>query len=353
MNEYFISFYGCVSYKTDRNVPLERTNCCSGVTPPSPLPAEEGTGEGGWNDVFQPKFYHAPDSADYEKVECRCSECPNPCGQKKLLYRCHLGNLTKKEFEYFKNEISPSSAFAPNTNIESPDYALHSLDDISLDSLKEREDHIEARKTFERLPGWNFQKQITKVMGRLQCLAERIRELRQESPPTPSAAGIRKINLFYRIEKEILKEVFRDKIKVVRQKMAKLEAILAKLESRKSRLKAELKESLQDLQEYEVPTGSGLDTTTEQTSIFELPDEAKGRWVELDDYLNHKINAARPKGGRKRLQHNRSTITWSPENPVIGRDTDGNIMKRTGDNQYNYRYRYFLLHENDLTIVTR
>jgi len=324
MTEYFVSFYGCVSNKTERKVPLNKAR-----------------------------------DAGFEMIDCGCSECPNPCGQKKLFYRCHLGNMTEKEFEHFKNEISPSGAFAPNTNIESPDYVLHSLNDICLDSLKEREDHIEARKTFERLPGWDFQTQRTKVMGRLQCIAERIRELRQENSPTPSVAEIKNINLFYRIEKEILKEVFRDKIRAVRQKKARLEAILAKLGSKESRLKMELKESLQDLQEYELPTESEtntvpeLATTTEQEGIFDPPDETKGRWVELENYLNYKINVARPKGGQKRLQKNRSTVTWSTENPEIGRDIDGNIMKRTGDNQYNYRYLYFLLYENDLTIVTQ
>ena len=95
-----------------------------------------------------------------------------------------------------------------------------------------------------------------------------------------------------------------------------------------------------------IDTADGID-------IADFIDESKGKMVEMADYLDYKINKQRPKGGKKRLQNNRSTIAWSVKNPSIGRDVDGNICERTGDNQYNYRYQYFLLHENNLTLVTK
>ena len=95
--------------------------------------------------------------------------------------------------------------------------------------------------------------------------------------------------------------------------------------------------------------------STEQRDILDLLDETKGRWVSQKDFLDYSINANRHKFTLKTLQHNREgdSIKWSTKNPAIGQDGLGNFLERTGNCQYSYRYRYFLLHKFDKTITSQ
>jgi hypothetical protein len=111
---------------------------------------------------------------------------------------------------------------------------------------------------------------------------------------------------------------------------------------------------IRDVKQYE---SKQLNTDSADTiDVFDIPSEPKdGRWVSQDDFLNENINTQSRKFTSRTLQHSRTNgnVTWSTENPAIGRDKDGNILERTGKPPKNYRYRYFLFRENDKTIVTR
>jgi len=97
-------------------------------------------------------------------------------------------------------------------------------------------------------------------------------------------------------------------------------------------------------------------TVAEQEDILDLYEKMKdqGRWVSQDDFVNKDINSNRNTYSIKTLQVYREScnVVWLLKDQTIGRDKVGNFFKRTGNNRYNYRYRYFLLREHDKTITS-
>ena len=93
----------------------------------------------------------------------------------------------------------------------------------------------------------------------------------------------------------------------------------------------------------------------EQVDILDLIGKTKGRWVSQNEFLDSGVNANRHKFTMRTLRAGREgdSIKWSTKNPAIGRDGLGNFLERTGNCQYSYRYRYFLLHEFDKTITSQ
>jgi len=159
--------------------------------------------------------------------------------------------LTDEEIEYFKQKIDESNAqpFHVNMGIDDPHYILHNINDIPIDSLVAKAEHIRAREKFERLPDWNYQRQCTKIMGRLQDVADEVRELQQYADAPASCPTEQQI-IFYRIEAAILKKFTRIKMRAVARKKARLSEKLQKwLREKLTELDAEEKGLRED---YEI-----------------------------------------------------------------------------------------------------
>ena len=90
--------------------------------------------------------------------------------------------------------------------------------------------------------------------------------------------------------------------------------------------------------------------------IADQVEKMDGRWVEPKEFLNENINKQSRKFTSRKLQHAKAkgNVVLSKKNPAIGKGSNGVFFERTGgDNKWNYRYRYFLCRENDLTIATK
>jgi len=145
--------------------------------------------------------------------------------------------LTDREFEYFKQRIDENNAqpFHGNMNIDTPHYILHNIHDIPIDSLAARAEHIRAREKFERLPDWDYQRQCTKIMGRLQDVADDVRALQQYTG-APAICPTEQEIIFYRIEAAILKKFTRIKMRAVARKKARLSERLQKWQEKLTEL---------------------------------------------------------------------------------------------------------------------
>jgi len=176
---------------------------------------------------------------------CPKESCPQRLGECEhwtLRYRCRLGDLTDEEFEYFKQKIDENNVqpFHVNMDIDNPHYILHSIKDISIVSLAAKAEHIRARKRFERLPDWNDQRQCTKIMGRVQDVADDVRELRQHDPDVSAYSPTEQEIVIYRIEAVILKKFTRFRMRAVARKKARLSERLQKwLQEKLAELDAE------------------------------------------------------------------------------------------------------------------
>ena len=166
MNEYFISFYGCL--------------CCRTT-----------------------------------------EECPNACGQKTLLYRCHLGSLTDQEIEYFKQKVEATGGFASNRPWKDhygclvPRFALHSLNDIPLELSEIREEHVRAREAFEQLTDAD---DIWQMITRLRVIAWKIIDLRY-GVSEAYFVDRRTLIIFFEIEEAIRISLRRSEISEVRKRI--------------------------------------------------------------------------------------------------------------------------------------
>jgi hypothetical protein len=314
-------------------------------------------------------------------------ECPKAC-EKKLCWRDYIGNLTEEEIKYFMKKVEEMGGFADNPSVASR-YVLHSLNDLSLDTLEAREEQIKARLLFENdyvnIFSTNFNREVRRFMRKFNGIAETIRNMRpKELPVTPYSVDYATLITFFRTEQVITQVSYSADIERTQGKKARIEREMWKLkeyykklkkqklllESQESQLLAECEaikknheETLEIIKALQSPLlPFATEAVAEHADTFNIPNESMGRWVKPEEYINNTINTAYPKGGMKELRRLRSEfdITWSTENPAIGRDIDGNILERTKSNtappgreENTYRYRYFLFRKKDLTIVTR
>lgn len=157
------------------------------------------------------KLDHCDKATDPEH---RCPKCPNDCPNWRLHYRCHIGNLTVQELKRFKQKC----------NIDQlPDYLLQDVNDLSLDSLEKREEHVQAREDFERLPEWGHQQpEIAASMRDIQFGAEVVRDMRYGTVPVPFFVDSEVANFFYKMEMSILESAIHSKIWTLNREEKKL-----------------------------------------------------------------------------------------------------------------------------------
>lgn len=181
-----------------------------------------------------------------------CPKRSDECEHWRLLYRCCIGNLTEKELEHFKQKTDENNLdpFTLHITIVSPDYALHSVDDLRLDSLEAREEHFQARELFENLAEWNYLEPRTKLIC-FQHIAEEIREMRYGEVPIPCFVDKEIARIFYGMETTILEQATRRKIQAINKEQAKPDAKVTELEAEKTRLNVELIVKLQKLKELQ------------------------------------------------------------------------------------------------------
>ena len=161
-------------------------------------------------------------------------------------YRCHIGNLTEKELEYFKQK----SGFGND-----PGYLLESVNDLALDSLEKREEHIQLRNNFECLLRWACEERellrIIRRMNRLESAAKQTRKLRYGETPAPHFVDSKIACAFYKMEMEIITKATRLKIGLIRDYMAEPNASVGGLEIEETQLKNDFKTKLRELRELQ------------------------------------------------------------------------------------------------------
>ena len=306
--------------------------------------------------------YYGCESKTKSDTGRRCTKCSNVCEQKQLLCRCRLWDLTEEEVDHFKEKIAESGGFSPVISPVSAlkniigSYVLHSTKDIPIETLRARQEHVQARENFERERFFDEFGDRAQAFVRFQHTAEDIRKLRYGTTPASCFANHGTLAVFYKLEVAILKNVGKEKIRAVRREKKKLEKDIAKFEAEESELKANFgtwirsqKQELEAIQKNHTVTVAELNSDTD-IDIADLADKTKWRLVSQDDFLNPGINIAIDRPFSKRtLEESRQNgkITWLDESQGIGRDADGRHLKRTGKSKHNFRYCYFLLHEFD------
>lgn len=292
MNEYFISFYGCL--------------CCRTT-----------------------------------------EECPNACGQKTLLYRCHLGSLTEQEIEYFKQKVEASGGFVSNQPWKDhygyliPRFALHSLNDIPLELSEIREEHIRAREAFEQLTDAD---DIWQMITRLRVIAWKIIDLRYGVSEAYFVDN-RTLFCFFDIEETIqisfrrseISEV-RKRIRWMRRKQKKVAAALKHLLTEETRLISDCK----DIRKYYKEKKLKFSQIAEPASVASRADtnntepSPHGRWLTSREFTQ--IAGV----DIKTLADWRLKGKAAPDKNS-GTDKNGNIWER--DKCVQNKIRYWVRHE--------
>ena len=172
------------------------------------------------------------------------------CGHWRLRYRCRIGDLTEKELEYFKQKNGIDHVDYDNHD-EYDNYLLQSVNYLSLDSLEERNEHVQAREYFESYPEQHCEDPEILHMRNLEITAEQIRKLRYGETPLPYFADSKIARIFYKMEMSIVKKATRCRLGVIREEKAKPNGSIAELEAEEVRLKTDLKIKLQELRELQ------------------------------------------------------------------------------------------------------
>jgi hypothetical protein len=81
--------------------------------------------------------------------------------------------------------------------------------------------------------------------------------------------------------------------------------------------------------------------------VARLEAQSEGRWVSQDEFSDLDINVKYKTTKTLQRYREKDNVKWSENNPALGMDKAGNFLERSGKDQYNYEYRYFLLRKFD------